>query len=348
MVRKMGKRDKWVMAVGLLLLVCAGILQGFARNTAWFGSWYVGSIYPLLSGSIGRLFGLFPFSVVEFGLYALILAVLIYGVVHIRKPFQILSRAFLVISILLFVYTCNCGINYYAKSFSAISDIPVQKSSADELYELCLYLMEEIEANQTTASYRDDPAAWKREGVASMKALGETYPALKGYYPMPKEVMVSRILSVQQLSGIYAPFTIEANYNGEIPDYNIPFTICHELSHLRGFMREDEANFIGYLACTGSENQAFRYSGYLLGWIHASNALARVDLERYMDLYAAVGEQMRSDLAENSAFWRQYDGVVAEISNQMNDTYLKMNSQHDGVQSYGRMVDLMLSYYRQR
>lgn len=28
----------------------------------------------------------------------------------------------------------------------------------------------------------------------------------------------------------------------------------------------------------------------------------------------------------------------------MNDTYLKMNSQADGVKSYGRMVDLMLSY----
>ncbi len=30
----------------------------------------------------------------------------------------------------------------------------------------------------------------------------------------------------------------------------------------------------------------------------------------------------------------------------MNDTYLKMNSQADGVKSYGRMVDLMLSYRR--
>ena len=30
----------------------------------------------------------------------------------------------------------------------------------------------------------------------------------------------------------------------------------------------------------------------------------------------------------------------------VNDTYLKMNSQADGVKSYGRMVDLMLSYRR--
>ena len=50
-----------------------------------------------------------------------------------------------------------------------------------------------------------------------------------------------------------------------MPYYNIPHTICHELSHLKGFMREDEANFIGYLACIGSDSPDFRYSGYLTG-----------------------------------------------------------------------------------
>jgi hypothetical protein len=34
------------------------------------------------------------------------------------------------------------------------------------------------------------------------------------------------------------------------------------------------------------------------------------------------------------------------VSNQLNDTYLKLNSQSDGVKSYGRMVDLMLAYNR--
>lgn len=46
---------------------------------------------------------------------------------------------------------------------------------------------------------------------------------------------------MQQLCGVYSPFTVEANYNGDMPDYNVPHTLCHELSHLKGFMREDEA-----------------------------------------------------------------------------------------------------------
>ena len=90
-----------------------------------------------------------------------------------------------------------------------------------------------------------------------MIRLGQSYPQLDGYYPYPKPLINSRLLSVQQLCGIYSPFTIEANYNREMPYYNIPHTICHELSHLKGFMREDEANFIGYLACIGSDSPDF-------------------------------------------------------------------------------------------
>ena len=39
---------------------------------------------------------------------------------------------------------------------------------------------------------------------------------------------------------------------------------------------------------------------------------------------------------------------MAEAANQINDVYLKVNDQKDGVKSYGRMVDLMLEYYKNR
>ncbi|KAI4439854.1 hypothetical protein C824_002341 [Schaedlerella arabinosiphila] len=92
-----------------------------------------------------------------------------------------------------------------------------------------------------------------------MKKLAEEYPDLKGYYPHPKPVCISEILSYQNLSGVYSPFTIEANFNADMIDYNIPFTLCHELSHLRGFMQEEEANFIAFLACIGFGKQDFEF-----------------------------------------------------------------------------------------
>ena len=98
--------------------------------------------------------------------------------------------------------------------------------------------------------------------------LAEEFPSLEGYYPEPKEVIVSEILSFQGLTGVYSPFTVEANYNGDMTPYNIPFTVCHELSHLRGFMEEKEANFIAFLGLHRIRPTDFQYSGYLSGWTY--------------------------------------------------------------------------------
>ena len=61
----------------------------------------------------------------------------------------------------------------------------------------------------------------------------------------------------------------------------------------------------------------------------------------------AVYALPKEDLQADSAFWLQYDGKAAEVSQTVNNTYLKLNSQDDGVKSYGRMVDLLLAYRRE-
>lgn len=345
---------------GGTLLLAAALLQLAARKFTGFAQWYAVTVYPLIVGTLGRLTGLFPFSVVEIGLYALILFCLFCLIRNFRRPAKLLSGAFLIASALAFVFTVNCGINYYRKPFSAGSGLTIRKSSTEELYTLCSYLVDQVCAakddldalspyeGQTNATPRPTLSGLNRYGASgreAMEHLGELFPDLDGFYPRPKALLVSRILSVQQLCGIYSPFTVEANYNREMPRYNIPHTICHELSHLKGFMREDEANFIGYMACIGSDDPEFRYSGYLTGWVYAGNALAKADMDAYIRLHQKLPPEAVVDLAYNNAYWNHFDGKVAEASTRMNDTYLKMQNQTDGVKSYGRMVDLMLAYY---
>ena len=74
------------------------------------------------------------------------------------------------------------------------------------------------------------------------------------------------------------------------------------------------------------------------GWVYVGG--------RYIELTKQLCGEARQDLDENSDFWNRYESRVSEAATRMNDTYLKMNSQADGVKSYGRMVDLMLSYRR--
>ena len=351
----------------LVFLGAALLLQLAARKVPGFGQWYAVTIYPLITGSLGRFMGIFPFSVTELGLYLLIVLFVVSLVRSWRRPLKILGRLLLGASLLFFLFTVNCGINYYRQPFSSLSGLTIQPSSSQELYDLCSWLVEQI---QDSVRQLEDQASeengfsgqtsrgplpsygklleYGRQGQLAMERLGEEFPVLAGFYPAPKPLLLSRILSVQQLCGVYSPFTVEANYNREMPLYNIPHTICHELSHLKGFMREDEANFIGYAACIHSENLYFRYSGYLMGWVYAGNALAQADPEGFAALRSALPQAALTDLSYNNAYWDAFQGKVAEVSTRVNDTYLKLQDQQDGVQSYGRVVDLMLAYHRRQ
>ncbi len=338
-----GKQKYWLIS-GSVLIAAAVLLQVSARWIPGFATWYAHGIYNILVNVFGRLGSGIPFSIVEIELYLLIAAAVFYAGKNLRRPLQICSKLVFAAGVLLFLYTANCGINYFAEPFSSYAGIQTGLYTKEELKALCRYLVEQVNSHVSEAHYIDEKREWKQEGVRAMRNLGREFPCLGGFYPMPKELTVSEILSVQQLCGVYSPFTIEANFNGDMPDYNIPHTICHELSHLKGFMREDEANFIGYLACIGSDHPAFQYSGYLTGWVYAGNALAGADRESFLELRNQLDERAIRDMQENNAFWAQYEGEIAEAANQVNDTYLKINRQEDGVKSYGRMVDLMLGY----
>lgn len=352
--------------ISVILTAAAVFLSIAARKLPGFAQWYSTHLYPLWVGSIGRLMGYLPFSGSEMLLYILLICAVLWFVRLMRgyrkevkgnngkAPADVLSGGWnllLLVSVLFFLYVANCGINYQRNSFSESSGIQAEEYTVEELKEVCQWLTRRVAAYSDTVERGEDGGMvlelpLGENAIAAMGELGEEYPELAGYYPKPKKLVNSWILSIQDLSGVYSPFTIEANYNGDMQDYNIPFTACHELSHLRGFMQEQEANFIAFLACSGSEEEAFAYSGYLMGWIHCMNVLYRADYDVWEEVRSQLPPEAEADLRLNSEFWARYDGRIAEVSNRVNDTYLKANGQEDGVKSYNRMVDLIVAYYK--
>lgn len=357
-----GKRTVhiYILLIGAAFAAAAAGMMLLASKSETFAQWYSLNVYPLLVNTVGRAAGLFPFSVAEICIYLLLAAFAAFVVwlavviIRRRRAKEILFRWFSAVvlagGILAFLYSAGCGVNYYRKSFSKTEGIVTYRYSAEELEEVCLWLTEEVNARSKSVS-RDEDGVMELDapegegGVEAMEKLSEEYPSLKGYYPRPKKLFISEALSYQGLTGIYLPFTIEANYNGDMTAYNIPFTVCHELSHLRGFMEEREANFIAFLACIGSQREDFQYSGYLSGWVYSMNALYRADQERWAEVRSLLCAAAEADLEANSAFWDSYEGPVRETSERINDTYLKVNGQADGVKSYDRMVDLIVAYF---
>lgn len=342
------------MVTGIAFLAAGLLFQIISRMLDWFGQWYSTKIYPVIVATIGRVMGIFPFSVLEIGIYILIVVLLLMIIKAIKKKrfCELFENIFLIAAILFFLYCTNCGVNYYRTSFAESVGLDASKYTVTELKNTCMWLTENVNELAGQVKRNKDMQMFlsvdeKETAVEAMNCLGYIYPELEGFYPQPKGLWNHWILSVQKLSGVYSPFTVEANYNTGMTDYNIPFTACHELSHLRGFMQEEEANFIAFLACTKSKTPDFQYSGYLLGWINSMNLLYRTDYEAWEEIRIMLSEIVEPDLKANSAFWSRYDGTVAEVADRINDTYLKANGQDDGVESYGRMADLIVIYHNE-
>ncbi len=290
----------------------------------------------------------------------------------VARPLRhFLGHLFLILSTLLVLYVFLCGINYHRTSFSEEAGLSVTIDAHGTVYDeadliaLCDYLVTEINDTEAqlaattiqvegacigqTSETPKPSAAWLwhagHTGQRAMEKLGQRYHRLSGHYPFPKPILNTWILSVQQTTGVYSPFTVEANYNRDIAYYDIPFTICHELSHLRGYMQEEEANFIGVLATIGANDLYFNYSGYVSAWVYAGNALARIDSTAFATLYSRINARTRQDMLYNNAYWQQFEGKPAEAHEQLNDAYLKMQGQATGVRSYGHVTDLMLEYF---
>ena len=361
------KKEKHVrcrLLAAVILLLMSAALMILSARVPDFAEWYSEYIYPLAVNTTGRVSGMVPFPVSEIGIYILLatfFATLMRMILRAaggrkkgKAPAALLvswlSGVLLAAGILAFLYTACCGINYHRKSFSGEEGIITYQYSADDLKEICVWLTEEVNARADTVTRDADglltlDGSERDGGVKAMQQLAVEFPSLAGYYPQPKELLISEILSYQGLTGIYLPFTVEANYNGDMPAYDKPFTVCHELSHLRGFMEEQEANFIAFLACIGSERADFQYSGYLSGWVYCMNALYRADYESWQEVRGMLDEAAEPDLTANNEFWDRYEGTISETAERINDTYLKVNGQADGVQSYDRMVDLIVAYF---
>lgn len=361
--KKNTEKAKLSFIISIILLSLTIVLQIAARSIAGFGEWYGKYIYPVLVHTIGRAFSILPVSASELLLYCMtaVTAVYLISALFYRiktgafqgRMFAFFQKFILVCSLLFFSYTISCGINYYRIPFSDLEGFEKGEIRRDELIEYCEYVVDKLQEEARSIATDENglcllPADTGKLAVAAMKNLGASYPSLSGYYTRPKPLLIPEILSIQQLSGIYSPFTIEANYNSGMVSYNIPMTACHELSHLKGFMREDEANFIAILACENSSSSEFRYSGYMLSFLYASNALyTNGEIEQYRRIYDSLPPSVQNEFSINNQYWSRFEGKISKLSDAVNDTYLKINSQEDGVMSYDRVVDLLLADYRE-
>ena len=276
------------------------------------------------------------------------------------------------------VMTLNCVMLYHASTFSEKYFGETGEYTLEELLALrnhivehCNGLSEKVQRQEDgTISYPGSTLAdgssadMKDKAREAMQELGDQYPQLDGYYPRPKPLFFSDFMCQQYMCGYYFPFSMEANYNDVMYVMNRPATLCHELAHLRGYIYEDEANFIGYLACIGSDDIYFQYAGYLSVLVYVENDVCRAyaaDPEAFAHTAEKTGLlEVLPQVWEDNVFvekeeWERINKkalieteTVDRVTNTLVDTSLKANGVSDGKVSYSRVVSLLLQYYRRK
>ncbi len=274
------------------------------------------------------------------------------------------------------IMTLNCFILYHASTFSEkYFGEGKEEYSLEELLTVRNYVVEQCNelslkmerAQDGSILYTGSTLKSGKEGdmgekaIELMQDLGKTYPQLDGYYPKPKPLLSSDFMCQQYTQGYYFPFSMEANYNNVMYVMNIPSTLCHELAHLRGYIFEDEANFISYLACVESEDEFFRYSGYLsvLNYLEndlykawKANPKAYEEAAQEVPPVAALSQVYEDNVFVVDEEWERINGEaifdtedVDRVSDTFTDITLKVNGVEDGMLSYSRVVELLLQYY---
>lgn len=342
----------------LLVPLAYLIALNVPNQTARYETLYALGINKWVNQLLSLITGTLKFSLAELILYAHVVAAPVVAIILLGKLFKggFFKSALRVLqyaSILYVAFMVLWGFNYGRMSIADMMGFETRPYSKEELISLNMHLIEQAnqlrqlqeEDAENVMTHRGDYKDVFNRARLGYEKLGTTVKALSGPYGKPKPVFASNLMLYTGITGVYFPYTAEANVNIAIPAMMLPATTLHEMAHQRGIAPEDEANFIAYATAMAHPDKDFKYSGTVLALIHSMNALYRQDPEQAMALRATYGEGLNRDMVSYSQFWKAYEGKTNEVAEKVNDTYLKSNRQEDGVRSYGRMVDLLLGYY---
>ncbi len=344
-----------------LALVCVGVYIAIRRSTA-FADWFNRTVSAGMRMILSYLTGWIPFSVGEMIIWLiplLLFLILFHAIRHRcgswRAVAVYIGMMLSVVSLLfsLFVLTFSAG--YRARPLSEKLGLEQKKVSVTELYDTALILVDAInDETDDVLFYTQDfsmmPytfAEMNRKLADAYEKFEKTHDFLPHAYSRVKPVAISEVMSHMHITGVYSFFTGEANVNVGFPDYTLPSTAAHELAHARGMAREDEANFLSFLVCIGSDDPYIRYSGYLMAYEYVADALWSADHDLYYKVVERLNREVIYEMQAYREFFKQYeDTVVSNISSSINDSYLQSQGT-PGTKSYGMVVDLVVAYYRE-
>lgn len=355
-----GVRRRFGLAFALLL-ACVALRWVLER----FGS----ALFPAYREFTKRLVGLLcaVTSVAPFALWDIVGVVLAIGflVALVRAikrrsgVLSLLSHVALVASLAAFLFVV-WALNHYAPPLCEQIGLEVGEYSTRELANATAYYLARA-AELAPQVPRDDDGALAQQDFyelarvagSAYEELGEQNEVWRGPTSPVKALMVAgEPLLYSGHTGIFFAPTGEACVPLNCARADMPFIMCHEAGHRLALAGEQEANFAAFVACTASGDVRFAYAGHYNAFVYCCNALLRSDPDAVQEVLQTVAstdaaEGVRlvlNDWETARAHYDAYEGPFEEVGTTVNDNYLKSFGEHEGVRSYGLVVDYLIAW----
>jgi len=349
------------IVVAATCLVILSALWLIARSATIVEQAFSRGFFPWIVSAQGVLFGWLPFSLAE----AVVLMVppavcglLLWWIVVRGRgatDLQIGALVWLIVSAGLVTVATGYlfwGLNYSRPPLRErlgweidSPDAALLASASNALIEI---LNEEHGKGGGERPWAELGASWKHldqavnDGIRrASHVLGQSWDPPSG---AAKPIALSRGMSYLGISGIYFPWTGEANVNVDVPQIQLPHVTAHEKAHQLGLAAEDEANFVAFVACFNSPDPRLRYSAALFAFQQVAARFPRQ--RKTTSPWESLSSGVREDLYRIRDYWQAFDGPVERVAARVNDRYLRSQGVREGIQSYSESVNLILSYWK--
>jgi hypothetical protein len=244
------------------------------------------------------------------------------------------------------------GYNYVGPSLADRMSLAENDNQYD-VAKLYLFSMEKAtEKRKVIKLPTDSSSVEDLEVEINYQELNDAVKSVLGElgYPIDTNVKLRRVKPAGALRrvgirGIYNPFTGEANVESDAGVLTTAFTAAHEMAHAYGITSEGEANLVAYLSLVNSGNSIWEYSAAYSLWRYVAGEVNR-KLEE--DDRAILAEAIPIALQiDRLAIWRRMNDsppYFPELSEAVNDSYLKIQGVEGGTDDYDAFVGLYLRY----
>lgn len=375
------KKFKFYWKFILTIFIISAVLN-IAACFRSFCDWYTDTIYPVIADTFGKINNNIPFAIGEIimyigGIAIMIMVILLILLIFLRKKpkFKNFIKHYLkitlfIVTCFLFVYTTNWIIPLRTTPLYFGTD-PEKKYNTEEVFKLRNYLIEEI--NNISETIERDENGYPVMGdidqsiKEAMLSLSEEkeFSSIGNFVPDLKPAYCSDFLEWMNIGGFTYPFSMEMTSNRycDFDKFYYPTLAMHELAHHFGFYRENEANFISYIAATKSDNLFLKYSAFYEVFWYIDNTYCQSIKEQfenvqdffiYLNTIPSLDTQVYTDrdyflvIAEeiyeeevNEFLEQTISETVTEVGNTGWSTQkaILQEAYYDGV------TDLMLRYY---